>query len=88
MSTGASHFSSSNPVSAQSRGGIEGALHDVLATAACHSAVRKGDRLEPREADALLEALDETVWVPNCPHGRPVALTLRESELERRILRL
>jgi len=75
------------PGSAQARGGIEGALHDVLATAACHSAVRKGDRLEPREADALLEALDDSIWVPNCPHGRPIALTLGETELERRILR-
>ncbi len=75
------------PGSAQMRGGIEGALHDVLATAACHSALRKGDRLEEREADALLEALDETVWVPNCPHGRPIAMTLGQAELERRILR-
>ncbi len=69
------------------RSGIEGALHDVLATSACHSAARKGDRLDPREVDALLEALDETVWVPNCPHGRPIALTLGRAELERRILR-
>jgi DNA mismatch repair protein MutL len=75
------------PGASQERGGIERALHDVLATAACHSAARKGDRLDPREADALLEALDETLWVPNCPHGRPIALTLSESELERRILR-
>ena len=48
---------------------------------------RKGDRLDPREVDALLEALDETVWVPNCPHGSPIALTLGRAELERRILR-
>ena len=33
------------------------------------------------------QALDETLWVPNCPHGRPIALTLGEAELERRILR-
>jgi DNA mismatch repair protein MutL len=69
------------------RSGVERALHDVLATAACHSAARKGDRLDPREAEALLDALDETLWVPNCPHGRPIALTLGEGELERRILR-
>ncbi len=75
------------PGAAQARGGIEGVLHDVLASAACHSAARKGDRLDPREAESLLQALDETLWVPNCPHGRPIALTLGEAELERRILR-
>jgi len=75
------------PGAAQARGGIDGVLHDVLATSACHSAARKGDRLDPREAESLLQALDETLWVPNCPHGRPIALTLGEAELERRILR-
>ena len=67
--------------------GIDRALHDVLATASCHTAVRKGDRLEASEISALLRALDETLWVPNCPHGRPIALTLGESWIERRILR-
>ncbi|MEO2002606.1 MAG: hypothetical protein ABGY41_00740, partial [Candidatus Poribacteria bacterium] len=37
--------------------GIDRALHDVLATASCHTAVRKGDRLEASEISALLRAL-------------------------------
>ena len=65
------------------RDGIEGALHGILATAACHAAVRKGDRLEPPEVQALLEALDEEVWFPNCPHGRPILVRWPEPELER-----
>ena len=68
---------------AAARDGIEGALHGILATAACHSAVRKGDRLEPPEVQALLEALDEEVWFPNCPHGRPILVRWSEPELER-----
>jgi len=66
------------------RAGLEAALHGVLATAACHAAIRKGDRLDPREVQGLLEALDDTVWFPNCPHGRPVLLSWPEIELERR----
>ncbi|MEX2205649.1 MAG: DNA mismatch repair endonuclease MutL [Myxococcota bacterium] len=77
------------PESAQreTRDGLERALHDLLASSACHAAVRKGDRLEAREVGALLASLDETVWFPNCPHGRPILSTLDLGELERRFLR-
>jgi DNA mismatch repair protein MutL len=76
-----------DPAASEVRDGIEGALHYVAATAACHAAARKGDRLAPQEAEALLAALDETVWLPNCPHGRPIMAALDEVELERRFLR-
>jgi DNA mismatch repair protein MutL len=56
----------------------------VFATLACHSARRKGDRLEPREQQALLDALDAIPWAPTCPHGRPVAVPLALAEIERR----
>jgi DNA mismatch repair protein MutL len=76
-----------DPSASEVRDGIEGALHHVAATAACHAAARKGDRLAPREVEALLAALDQTVWLPNCPHGRPIMAALDESEIERRFLR-
>ncbi len=69
------------------RDGIDGAAHGILATAACHAAVRKGDRLEPDEVRGLLEDLDKTIWFPNCPHGRPILSMLPESELEQRFAR-
>jgi DNA mismatch repair protein MutL len=75
------------PAQREARDGLERALHDVLATAACHAAVRKGDRLEAREVESLLADLDETLWFPNCPHGRPILSTLERAELERRFLR-
>ena len=59
----------------------------MLATASCHAAVRKGDRLAAREVEALLQSLDDTLWFPNCPHGRPILSVLEEAELERRFLR-
>lgn len=76
-----------DPESRELREGLEAAIHDVLATAACHSACRKGDRLDPREVAELLAALDEEVWFPNCPHGRPVVYSLEQAEIERRFLR-
>jgi DNA mismatch repair protein MutL len=75
------------PQSAEEREGLEAGVHAALATAACHTACRKGDRLEPREVQALLEALDRNVWFPNCPHGRPLLALLDQEELERRFLR-
>jgi DNA mismatch repair protein MutL len=56
----------------------------LFASMACHSARRAGDRLEPREQQALLAALDEIPWAPTCPHGRPVATRLTREEIERR----
>ncbi|MCP4007224.1 MAG: DNA mismatch repair endonuclease MutL [bacterium] len=76
-----------DPSEDASRTGLEQALHGILATAACHSATRKGDRLEPEEVQALLRGLDETIWFPNCPHGRPFVSILDEADLERRFLR-
>ena len=66
------------------RDGIDAVARGIFATAACHAAVRKGDRLDPREVQGLLEDLDRTLWFPNCPHGRPILVELSEAELERR----
>jgi DNA mismatch repair protein MutL len=76
-----------DPSAREARDGVEGLVHHVLATAACHAAVRKGDRMDEREVRALLEQLDAVLWFPNCPHGRPIQMVLAQSELERRFLR-
>jgi DNA mismatch repair protein MutL len=75
------------PDSGESREGLEAGIHGALATAACHAAYRKGDRLERPEIEALLEMLDQSIWFPNCPHGRPLLALLDEEELARRFLR-
>ncbi|MEE9608413.1 MAG: DNA mismatch repair endonuclease MutL [Myxococcota bacterium] len=56
----------------------------IFATLACHSARRKGELLDPREQQALLDALDAIPWAPTCPHGRPVAVPIELAEIERR----
>jgi len=59
-------------------------LDRVCATLACHSARRKGDLLDPKEQQALADALDTIPWAPTCPHGRPVAVPFDRTEIERR----
>jgi len=56
----------------------------IFASLACHSARRKGEVLDRREQQALLDALDAIPWAPTCPHGRPVAVPIETAEIERR----
>lgn len=59
-------------------------LELVLATIACHSVVRAGDTLSPREVEALLASMDEVDFNAHCPHGRPVLLRISVAEIARR----
>jgi DNA mismatch repair protein MutL len=56
----------------------------IFASMACHSARRAGEALDPREQRALLDSLDTIPWAPTCPHGRPVAIPMPLTEIERR----
>jgi DNA mismatch repair protein MutL len=60
------------------------AADGLFANLACRSARRKGEVLDPREQQALLDALDAIPWAPTCPHGRPVAVPFELAEIERR----
>jgi len=44
----------------------------ILATAACHAAVRAGEELPPAELRQLLAQARQVDFVHNCPHGRRV----------------
>lgn len=60
-------------------------LDGLLATMACHAAVRAGQDLTREEARALLDGLDAVDFKARCPHGRPVVVELPLAELERRV---
>jgi DNA mismatch repair protein MutL len=66
---------------------FEEAFHGVLATMACHAAVRAHQDMGPEQARALLDALDSVDFKARCPHGRPVVFELSLEELERRVER-
>ena len=61
-------------------------VEHVLATMACHSAIRAGQALSTYEMRALLTATDR-VDFSVCAHGRPVSIRISATELERRFHR-
>ncbi len=64
---------------------VEQAMDDLLATMACHSAIRANQDIGREEARALLDGLDAVDFKSRCPHGRPVVFELALNELERRV---
>ena len=55
----------------------------IMATVACHSAVRVGQRLGAAAARALLREMATVPYHATCPHGRPVARKLARGQVER-----
>ncbi|MFN2377025.1 MAG: DNA mismatch repair protein MutL, partial [Candidatus Binatia bacterium] len=55
----------------------------IMATVACHSAVRVGKRLGVEAARALLREMATVSYHATCPHGRPVARRLVRGQVER-----
>jgi DNA mismatch repair protein MutL len=62
---------------------FEKAVHEILSTMACHSAIRAGQALSLQEMEALLKQMDEFPFSQFCPHGRPVSVRWSIDELER-----
>jgi DNA mismatch repair protein MutL len=64
---------------------LDDAFHDLLATMACHAAIRARQEVGAEEARALLDGLDAVDFKARCPHGRPVVFELSLADLERRV---
>ena len=61
---------------------IDERMFEKLASEACHSAVRAGDRLDPSVAQALVNQLFECEHPWNCPHGRPTIARVPRARFE------
>jgi len=64
-------------------GATDEPVRKLAASVACHSAVKAGDRLEPREMEALLLELLALEDPGSCPHGRPTMVTWDTGSLAR-----
>ena len=63
-------------------------LHDLAALAACHAAVRAGDRLTQGEIDAQVAQRHLARDAHHCPHGRPTSLLFTCQNLDRQFRRV
>jgi DNA mismatch repair protein MutL len=63
-------------------------LDELLHMMSCKAAIKTGDRLSPREIEALLSHRHLVQDSHHCPHGRPTTLVFTKEELDKRFKRI
>jgi DNA mismatch repair protein MutL len=57
----------------------------ILATIACHSAVKLGDKLSQVEMEALIKDWLTSRYPATCPHGRSICYRLDHKDIARKL---
>ncbi|MBP3940060.1 MAG: DNA mismatch repair endonuclease MutL [Christensenellaceae bacterium] len=61
---------------------------DRVARAACKRAIKAGQKITEADARKILDEIAKTKVIPHCPHGRPLALAISKTELEKGFKRI
>ena len=67
--------------SGSGKGGVR--AEEVLSDMACKAAIKAGQSLSPKEAEALLDEMQRAEVFSHCPHGRPVAKSFTAYEIKK-----
>ena len=70
-------------VSAGATPGVEETVQTVVASMACHAAIKAHQPLQPEQMTRLLEDLYRQEVPPTCPHGRPIRVRFKLADLEK-----
>jgi DNA mismatch repair protein MutL len=65
------------------RKNFEKLKHDILATIACHTSVRSGQKLDRAEMISMYKELLDCENPYSCPHGRPAVWKMTLSEIDK-----
>ena len=55
---------------------------------ACRSAIKAGNKSSPQELIEIVKKLEANPDIKYCPHGRPVCIVMKKSEIERQFGRV
>jgi len=70
-----------------SKADVEWKLAKILATVACHCAIRAHKELTQNEMASLISSLWQSSSAYTCPHGRPTMIKMKWPELEKKFRR-
>ena len=56
---------------------------EAVIRASCRYSIKAGYELSDEQIEELMKEITELDAIPNCPHGRPIAIVLQKSDLQK-----